>query len=306
MLYLATLVVYAVGALLLFKVLQMLIGSLLAYSRLGHYRKQGLDTHFFPGVGFFHLYLGLFKVNRSVSNCEHLKAMMKQGVPPTSIISNFPGLSTPIVFLCSADHVKEFYLKEVHFEKHPGDQQFFEGLLGFFFKDGPRAMQTRSVFSKIFAFEGLAAMSGDFCSILRHSFEEFDRAHEVTSQKFEQVSLDRLLKPVMRKVFSVLMFGKRGLHRQEKYSEFYRLSEQIMASFFAVFFNPVYIMFPWLSGSLKLAHQLRTIDRCKQRLKDILRQELRERMAEDPASLEECIFDRIVAHNWECAYSGRP
>ena len=147
---------YTLFAVLSFKLLQVVFESIKIYISMNHYRRQGFKTHFFPGLGFFHLYLGIFKVNRKKSNTEKIKSMMKETPAPTCIISNFPGATTPILYLCSPDLTKEFYLKEDLFEKDPGGQKFFGEILGFFFQDGHRALQIRGAFNKIFAYEGLA------------------------------------------------------------------------------------------------------------------------------------------------------
>ena len=143
-------------------------------------------------------------------------------------------------------------------------------------------------------------MTPFFCTEIVNSFNEFDQKNSINSSEFKKIDLDVFLKPIMQIMFSILMFGKRGIEKHEKYSEFYHLSDDIMVNLYGLFFNPLYILFPEVSTHLRLPKQLRAMKKSRERLREIMKLELEDRMKRDDSEQEECIFDRIVAHNKAC------
>jgi len=295
-------------AIILVQIGSLVYQAIVGYIRLSYYRKQGLEVEYYPGFGFFGLFIPLHKANRRHSNMEYVKEKIRANPARKSFVSNFPGQNRSLVYLCQPRHIKEYYLEEDQFSKDISENTAkFSELIGFFFQDGEKAMVQKAVFSKIFSYDALAALIPEFSSTVQKAFSDFANEQKLTKEEFTQVDLGILMKNLMQVLFGILLFGSQEeLEKDELKSRIYKISDEIMLNLFGGFFHPLYILYPKLSEKYNLTPQLRKIEQLKQEMISIagkLLNQSRENLAAD--GKPRCLFDRIVLHNIDCEQKGQ-
>lgn len=270
---------------------------------LDFYKKQGIKTRFFPKMGYLQMFDKYsFEENKTKSNLEYIKKLINEKDDKGIIAVNNFSTSSSNVFIYDSDLIKDFLMKEDHFAKSNAVKRSDYNRMGLFFENGEKFFQSKSLFTKIFRYEGMEKFVPAICEITHRCFNEFNEANGITKDKFTKVSLDKVFESVMIQITNLLIFGKAIYPAGSKPLEMHNLFYEIIDLITAARKNPLYYLAPYLAMKLKLIKEINELDKADEREKNMMKELLEER--ENNPVDGECVLDRIVQHNKECKQSG--
>lgn len=273
-------------------------------SRLKFYEKQGIQTYFNAKLGFF----GLFNVNepenKTTSNLELIKTLTNKKDDKGLLASNMINGTTINIFIYNCELIKEFLLKEEYFEKNQMIQTPKKyNLLGLFMQEGDALIKSKSLFMKIFRYEGIANFTPKICKIVEEEFANYNKAKGVNKHTETLINLDDLFHPIMKRITNLLMFGQERFSEDSPQEQLYRLMEELFETLLQFRYSPLYILMPTLSTMYSLSSTARKLYRINQQQADIFARLMAEH--DDIHRSNDSIFDRMKMHNVSCIDDGQ-
>lgn len=145
----------------------------MVYKSLDFYKKQGLNTHYFPLKGYF----GFHDLDpNSYEEIGPFKEAFNQSLSKNRVIvSNTYDSLRPIVFLSDPKLLKEFYSKELDCTSRP--EFVKECLTGFFLKNDQASLDQRAVFKAFLDFKNLSKITPLVFDIFKKHFNKLASTH---------------------------------------------------------------------------------------------------------------------------------
>ena len=271
---------------------------------LEFYQQQGIPTLYSVTKGHMLIEDRELPENSKNSNLEFTKTLINR--PDCKAAGAFALNSImqaqSVVHLHSSDLIREYLLKEDQFDKQAVFPQL-PNFLGLFFFNGEKAFSAKALFSKIFNPEGMEAFTPKICTLVNSIFSEFCKKHDIQQSKPARVSLNELFDAVMIGIANTFIFGLDQVKTGEEIDELPGLLEKLIHNFMTLRRNPWTSVLPFsVAGFLGLAPQVKAIQDCFQRQKQILQRYIDKRSAS--SHLGESVIDRTIAHNRECLKGG--
>ena len=270
---------------------------------LEFYKRQGIKTLFFAKMGYYQLFdKSSFEENQTKSNLEYAKKLTNEGDDKGIIVSNDFSSSASNILIYDSDLIKDFLMKEDHFNKSNVVKRSNYSRLGLLFENGEKFYKSKALFSKIFRYEGLEKFVPIICEIANKCFEDFNRKNKISKDEFTKISLDDLFPNIFKQITHLLNFGKAEFPADSNQEKIFMLNTKLMSLIVSARKNPLYFLAPYIAMKLNLIKEIVELDEGdkvqKSLMKDIL-----EEWEKLPAH-GECVLDRIVIHNKECREKG--
>lgn len=282
-------------------VLPIAIKMVISRINIIHYDKQDLHISF-SLIGPHYLTKKSVKENEKVSNLEYIKSIVNsKNRRGGGIAMNKIADSGIMIYIYTSDNVKEFILKEDCFER-PNNVKEFRNFTGLFMENGEKAYRSKSLFSKIFNYDGMEAFTPKICNTINQEFKKFIDQHQTCIDQFVSINLNDLFKPIMEGISNFIIFGRDDIRDEE---DVYMLPihlKMIMSLVVKWRSNPLFILFPDMSRRLGLIKELITISNTVDKQKDIIHRYINKRSGSD--QLGDSIMDRIILHNMKCKEDG--
>ncbi len=273
-----------------------------SWINLQYYKRQGIPVFFEPTGGVYSLFSKKYKENHSRSSMEYLKKIVNQpdskGVFAVNNLTNHRSL----VMIYKPEYVREFIPKEDYFYKVPafGSKEIVRA--GMFFETGEKLMQSKAVFSRIFAYEGMEQFVPPICQMIHSEFIKFNETYGVNTNSFTKVNIDNLFGPIINKVADILIFGRTGFGPEDDETKLAQLHKEAFDNIFHLRSNLLFILFPEFTEKFKLSSLLGQNKGIFQRMGECMAR-IVNRREENPID-GKCIADRMAAFNKECRESG--
>ena len=292
----------AVIALALYPVLAIIVKILRSKRNLEFYRQQGALVYFNAKMGFAGMYQKSHTENQKVSNFEYLKHLTQKEGRGKFIAANVPAKPNCAIFFYNPKYIRDFIIKEEYFIKKPLAPEIVE-VLGAFYMNGDRAMHMRGIFSKVFSYEGMAVFVPAICSILANSFENFNKNHEINSEKWTKVDISDIIEEVFKRFGNLMISGHTSSELEPEMKQLWHHLESCAANLFKLRTNIFFNLIPSIGRSLNLVKQLPAINFHLGEQRRIMKSYL-EKQAKDSDHQSVCFLDRVISHNNECEKEG--
>ena len=292
------------AALILIPVIRQVIYTIISKYRLKFYEQQGIPTHYSALMGQAAIFSKSHPENASRSCLEHVKKISNQADDKGILATNIAMKNGAVgLYIYNSDLVKEFLLKEDSLQKIRQIKLTDHNMLGLFLMDGEEMMKQKSLFMKIFRYEGIEGFVPRMCKIIQQCFEEFNQKHRIVNDKATKINLDDLFKPIMKRITNLLMFDTEVFEAESREERLHKLFEDFINLFGTMPKNPILLLWPSLAIKLGLTSRVRKLNNIADEQSRILEDILKERQLK--SKLGECIIDRIAEHNKECKEKGK-
>ncbi len=271
---------------------------------LEFYRKQGMVTIYSARSGPSYLFLKSHPENKKHSNLELMKKLVNEpdSRKAGAFVLNKMIDSGSVINIHSSDLVKEFLLNEDSFEKPP-PLRGLTNFMGLFFENGPQAFHSKSLFTKIFNYEGMDAFVPKICTMINRQFDKFIAEKKISKTATTRISLDEIYKPIMGGIANLIVFGDENMEASDGLEELPKMLNEIFNCLMN-FGSNIFLMFlPFgLVKKLGLIPQFRVISETFKKQQQILARYIQKRESAD--QLGDYIIDRIILHNRKCREEG--
>ena len=130
-------------------------------------------------------------------------------------------------------------------------------------------MKQKSLFLKLFRYEGIEEIVQSLCQIIQDSFNHFNLVKGIGKEPI-RANLNDLFPTIMKKITNMIMFGKEtfeaGSPEEELHDQFFQLGE----TFKEFGKNPFLIMWPNLMARLGLSSVAARLDNINKRQIDLI------------------------------------
>ena len=258
------------ASLFLIAVIQPIANMAISWLRLKYYKNQGMPTYYSPIIGHLGMYSKKHVDNHKRRSTEYVKKLPSvkgdKGIMATNFLFN--GTKNGVL-VYGSDLIKEFLVKEDKFEKARVLAKGKYNRFGLFFLDGDEMMKQKSLFLKLFRYEGIEEIVQSLCQIIQDSFNHFNLVKGIGKEPI-RANLNDLFPTIMKKITNIIMFGKEtfeaGSPEEELHDQFFQLGE----TFKEFGKNPFLIMWPNLMARLGLSSVAARLDNINKRQIDLI------------------------------------
>lgn len=290
------------GVFLLVSVGRVVSNMIRSKLNLEYYRKQGAKIHYSPLKGFFDLFDKRYKENKEWSNLELImKKAHKEGTEKGIIAVNQPLNSGCAILIYTSELVKDLLIQERHFIKHPYLDEFVP-ITSFFYQNGEKAMNRKATYGKIFSFEKVDSVQNTMAGLISSFIQNFNKRHNITKDKFTQISLNDFLVPLQAALANYIITGEVTPDIPSHIQELNDLFMELYHEAYNSIENPFFVLFPEVCKALKLTHFYRIFGKRYHRQLDIIKEMMKKHEAKK--ELGDCILDRVIIHNRKCDEEG--
>ena len=284
-------------------VISFVLKVVLSKRNLSYYEKQGAQIYFDPLLGQVSLFSPKHKENQGKpTNCEHVKKLINNWKGAKVLAANnFVGTSSTL-FLYDNDLIKEFLVKEDLFQKEPFTRVIINEL-GLFYQNGETFNRSKALFMKIFAYDGMDRFAPRICKIIKDSFAEFNEKHQITKDEFKRINLDQLYGPVLERIATLIIFGQDSCQEGSDEWKLCKLNDEFIENGQKLRRHLLFAFFPQISAKLGLVGPINDYKVIQKHEEELLDKIIRKKKA-SPEAYDDCVIDRIIAHNLECERTG--
>ena len=206
-------------------------------------------------------------------------------------------------FVYDSDIIKEFLLKEDQFEKSNLRHDESLNILGLFFQNGEKFIRSKTIFLKIFAYEGVEIMSPRIIKLVQKAFGEYNDKHLISKEEFKKIDLNEVYFLIITRITSLIIFGKEEYPQDSEEIKLFHLNQKIFGIALAMRKNPLFLFFPKLTTMLGLAAPVKELYKVIEEQEKLLARVIEKRKKSgEPYGVN--VIDRILAHNEKCEKEG--
>jgi len=286
--------------LVLAPLLRALCTLLYAKYKLKFYEAQGIPTFFHP-QGIFSILLRNIPENAKRSNNEYSKKIAEVYRDKPAVAFNRIGSTGSYLFINKEDCIREFLLKEEHFDKVAPDR-ISERTFGFFFQNGHKIVQSRALFSKAFNFEKLSRFTLDVSRMTCQIIQKYCGEQKVDQSSFTRLNLHEMLDDVLERTLNIFTFGQETIPCLPSGTSLYRSIYSLYKLIVGLKGNLLYLLMPELCLKYGLIQDIRKILKISEDIKSHVKNLFLER--EKKGIIGNCALDIIIEHNQKCKADG--
>ena len=334
-------VIYLVFAFVLYHVVK---GTLM-YLNLQKYKKQGLETHFVPLLGYLKLYLdssGSKHSKPSPTNPDlpqEQLAMYRHFVETADpnkpgFVFNSPFSLNPVLILTHPAYIKSYIASETEFAEKAN--RFFGKLdvrISLFFKKGEEFRKAKSIFSQLFSFDKLAKLIVGRNGVNGIIVEELAKLAQKIDKKgqngqnggpganFVDIDLSQTVTNILTRMTTIFVFGRNfeALAAEIDKKESKNSSEgqkkglfnpiemvtELNTTMFKTGRKPIFLLSEGLNITLGLDSDYKKARKQKAFSEEIVNKILKHASKKPDSQLGDSILDNIIRYNRQKISEGR-
>ena len=176
---------------------------MISYRELDFYKKQGVNTYFYPLFGFMTLYM---KKKGSNNQIAQLFKLYSENKHKKAFVVNGLKFTKSFVFIVDPKLLQELFNVEIKY-LHKTDLQLYKLGENFFTSSGGHALKRRASFAEFFHQDNLKSITPKIHKIIFQNMREFSRSERFQKNGFAYCDIHQMLTTCYSDIVDQVLVG---------------------------------------------------------------------------------------------------